>query len=418
MLAAVLLAGALAGQTHAGPIDYQDPKGRFELRLDGAWTKSDPDASCEASFASEDGAQLSIHVNAAAGASVEAAAAALAPTWSALPHFARGPSGAQKIGGRDVFVETATYRAPDPDFADLDQTIAVRLVHVLVGDTLVTIVLQDEPTSSGTLDLLVESVAKGLVVAAPASAAPPPKPTPAPIAAPVEPLAIDPRAPSLAPFPVTFAVPEGWRLARVVGGEALLVSSREAGILLVHAGLYDAFEPAYARASELLGGLGFRGESRDDPREDRLGAWDATTLNSSGADAAGRKLAARERVVLSGKGLGVLVLGFAAPSAITDLGPRIDEVARTLSLGEIAVDRDLAGKLVGEWHLVSGAGAASWQLAPDGTYRADGKDGAENGRYATIGGALVVTSQRRGSRVLDCALEGDRLRLAGATYAK
>ncbi|MBI1851748.1 MAG: hypothetical protein HYR85_15510, partial [Planctomycetes bacterium] len=220
-----------------------------------------------------------------------------------------------------------------------------------------------------------------------------------------------------------------WRVTHDEKGDAILVPSVESGIVLVHAELYDSFDPLYARATALLADLGFRVERSDDPRKDPLGDLRGTIVTSTGNDSAGHALVARARAVLSDKGIGTVAVGFATPAAIRDLGPRIDEIVRSFRFGDFTPEREAMAKLAGTWTLDKPGDAppgsfAKLVFAADGTIRAtwpagaDGKSDVGDGRFAILGGTLILSSQRNGSHVVDFALDAEHLRLGGATYTK
>ncbi|MBI1850658.1 MAG: hypothetical protein HYR85_09980, partial [Planctomycetes bacterium] len=381
MVAAFLLVSTLVvAQPHSSPIDYHDAKGRFELRLVGSWTKhEEPDAPWEACFDDDQGVRLSIHVHSiAAGTDVKTAAAASAEAWTVLKSWTVSLTRELPLDGRTVLVEAATYFVPDADLPETDQTVAVRLVHAVLGEWLVTIAIQGEPDASSRLDLVADRAGRGLTPVAPAPAA---RSTDSPAADSEVSRAIDFHAPTLQPFPVSFVAPPRWRVSHVEKGDAILVSSVESGIVLVHAGLYDSFDPLYARATALLADLGFRGETRDKPREDPLGNLRGTIVTSTGSDAAGHGLVARARTVLSDKGIGMVAVGFATPAAIRDLGPRINEIVRPFRFGDLTPERDAMAKLAGTWNLDKSAAAPHGAFgmlvfAADGTMRATLPPGA------------------------------------------
>jgi hypothetical protein len=85
------------------------------------------------------------------------------------------------------------------------------------------------------------------------------------------------------------------------------------------------------------------------------------------------------------------VYGFAPEASFEEIQKAVDEVGKSISLGDIVLNVGAMAGLVGEWKKTAGEGETDQiSFANDGSYQREGKGKIHKGRFAIVGSILIL----------------------------
>jgi hypothetical protein len=219
------------------------------------------------------------------------------------------------------------------------------------------------------------------------------------------------------PFAVSFDVPARWRAGKQQGDLIVLGSHSDAGMIVTHAGLYDAFEPFFGAVSRFFSGLGLAARATDGPREKHVGSYRGIVASYEGSDSEGNQIASHLYGLLSRDGVGAGVVGITAPGGSGQIAERVDSIARSIFFGSFKPDPVIAESLVGEWK--RSTTPARYSFASDGTYTLSaGSTLQDAGRFSVASGKLILASTRAGSSTYSLRLHGKLLEIGEGEYVR
>ena len=219
------------------------------------------------------------------------------------------------------------------------------------------------------------------------------------------------------PFAVSFDVPARWRAGRQQGDLVVLGSHSDAGMIITHAGLYDAFDPFFGAVSRFFSGLGLAARATDGPHEKFLGSYRGIVATYEGVDSEGNRIASHLRGLLSRDGIGAGVFGITVPGESTTIADRVEAIARSIFFGSFKPDPVLAESLVGEWR--RSTTPARYRFSADGGYELySGSACEDTGRFSVASGRLILASPRAGSSSYALRLHGKLLEIGEGEYVR
>lgn len=259
---------------------------------------------------------------------------------------------------------------------------------------------------------------------------------------------------SFAGLPVSFAVPQGWKLSQQEGDLAALapdVTNPDA-VAVVRPGVYRNADEFFNLAGQSL---------RDDlhvanaevaqaPRSYTLGAANASSAQLSAAGADGQRVAIGLDVVIAAGGVGLGVVTLAPAAQARQMQAAAEAILRTAHLGALSFNRQAAAALVGSWYKAAAAtggnssGASGGWASGANTYFSFREDGTysyasesfasvdvpgagalssnrdeDSGRYYPANGQVILIGNRNGSRALVFrVVDGKYIQLGDGYFAR
>lgn len=255
---------------------------------------------------------------------------------------------------------------------------------------------------------------------------------------------------SFAPVPASVTIPAGWKLAGQQESNAVLTPAvNPQSILLVHTGVYQTLEHLATALGAVQKELNVDAHLAAPPEEGRFGGRQGYSVRLKATAPDGTPVGIYCRAVLSADGIGILAMGMAAETAIGELQKLADVLIRGAVLGRIPFDPRAAAAWTGQWNKAysqtsgnqasaSGGWAdnstASYVFHADGRYEyrsrstasisagtasvsSDQKD-EDSGHYYPVGGKIILTSAKKGSRTLDARLSGQILQIGETRFLR
>lgn len=259
---------------------------------------------------------------------------------------------------------------------------------------------------------------------------------------------------SFAGLPVSFAVPQGWKLAQQEGDLAALAPdmANPDAVAVVRPGVYRNADEFFNLAGQSLrDDLHIAGaEVAQAPRSYTLGGMNASSALLSAAGADGRRVAISLDVVMAASGVGLGVVTLAPAAQAKQIQATAEALLRTAHLGALSFNRQAAAALIGDWYKAvaatggnssgSNGGWASganayFSFREDGTYGYSSESFAsvdvpgtgalsssrteDGGRYYPANGQLILISTRNGSSSLVFrVVDGKYIQLGNGYFAR
>jgi hypothetical protein len=250
---------------------------------------------------------------------------------------------------------------------------------------------------------------------------------------------------------ISYALPAGWQPAQQTGRLHTLSSgSSQGSALYVAAGMYRSFGDVGADLNKGFAALGLTGMPMGQPVPSTIQGMQAMTATYAGQNQMGTPFQARAVAVLTPHGTGLVVTGIAAQQLMSQVGPAVDAIARSIAVGGPARPNSQAiAALRGRWMYYAGRadgvtsasggasrsheefvefdgqGNYSYQSSSSVSVTTPGLTGTAGGAQATndagtytvIGNTLIVRG-RAGQFSFDLQMLPDRFVADGRTYLR